>query len=168
MQSHAQAQGQYQQFYTNGAGGPENGAQHGYIPIYTHHQHTHQPPHSQALPHGAYPSSLTSNTSGGPSSPMTEAEADLKRLRNTAASARFRAKKKQREASLERNSREKKEQLAKLEGRIHELEEENKFLKDLIMEKNDSREDLERLKGRYDVAGRKRKEGDARKDGVGT
>jgi TolA-binding protein len=168
MQSHAQAQGQYQQFYTNGAGGPENGAQHGYIPIYTHHQHTHQPPHSQALPHGAYPSSLTSNTSGGPSSPMTEAEADLKRLRNTAASARFRAKKKQREASLERNSREKKEQLAKLEGRIHELEEENKFLKDLIMEKNDSREDLERLKGRYDVAGRKREEGDARKDGVGT
>lgn len=57
----------------------------------------------------------------------------MKRLRNTAASARFRAKKKQREQTLEQQAREKKQALEKLESRIRELEQENRFLKGLIM-----------------------------------
>jgi len=100
---------------------------------------------------------------------MTQEEADLKRLRNTAASARFRAKKKRREQSLERSSREKKEKLQALEGRIRDLEAENQWLKDLIMEKNDVRTDAERMRNRM---GQDAEEGDRkgyeRKDGVGT
>jgi len=100
---------------------------------------------------------------------MTQEEADLKRLRNTAASARFRAKKKRREQSLERSSREKKERLQALEGRIRDLEAENQWLKDLIMEKNDVRTDTERMRQRMgqDVEEADRK-GYERKDGVGT
>jgi len=65
---------------------------------------------------------------------------DLKRMRNTAASARFRAKKKRRELSLERVAREKREKLAVLEDRIAQLETENQWLKDLVMEKNEKRQ----------------------------
>lgn len=57
----------------------------------------------------------------------------MKRLRNTAASARFRAKKKMREQTLESQAREKRERLERLENRIAELERENSFLKGLIM-----------------------------------
>jgi len=67
-------------------------------------------------------------------------------MRNTAASARFRAKKKKREESLERAAREKRERLAVLEDRIHQLETENQWLKDLILEKH------EKLRVRSEVA----------------
>jgi Basic region leucine zipper len=63
-------------------------------------------------------------------------EHDLKRLRNTAASARFRAKKKLREQSLESSAQQKREKLAALEARIRQLETENKWLKSLIIEKH--------------------------------
>lgn len=150
------------------------------------------PPPGSAYPYSSqndyqrnpnYPSSISSND------PLiTQEEADLKRLRNTAvrssrllplhskpcssllhvvlfftslpisnqhipipkqtnlfqASARFRAKKKRREQSLERASREKKEKLQALEGRITDLEAENQWLKDLIIEKNDVRTEAER------------------------
>ncbi|GAD95516.1 bZIP transcription factor (MetR), putative [Paecilomyces variotii No. 5] len=59
-----------------------------------------------------------------------------KRRRNTAASARFRVKKKQREQTLERTVKEATEKNAALEARVQELERENKWLKDLITEKN--------------------------------
>ncbi|KAL7274986.1 hypothetical protein RUND412_002080 [Rhizina undulata] len=59
-----------------------------------------------------------------------------KRRRNTAASARFRVKKKQREQILERTSKEMTERCAKLEQRVNQLEMENKWLKNLIIEKN--------------------------------
>lgn len=59
-----------------------------------------------------------------------------KRRRNTAASARFRIKKKQREQALERTVKEATEKNAALEARVSELERENKWLKDLITEKN--------------------------------
>lgn len=61
-----------------------------------------------------------------------------KRRRNTAASARFRVKKKQREQALERNVKEINDQNAKLQSKIEQLEMENKWLKDLITEKNAS------------------------------
>jgi hypothetical protein len=59
-----------------------------------------------------------------------------KRRRNTAASARFRVKKKQREQALETTVKEIQDKNAKLESRLTQLEMENKWLKDLITEKN--------------------------------
>lgn len=59
-----------------------------------------------------------------------------KRRRNTAASARFRIKKKQREQALERSAKEMTEKVTLLESRISQLETENKWLKNLITEKN--------------------------------
>lgn len=59
-----------------------------------------------------------------------------KRRRNTAASARFRVKKKQREQALERTLKDTNDKNAKLEARISQLEMENKWLKELITEKN--------------------------------
>ncbi|KAL3422899.1 Regulatory protein cys-3 [Phlyctema vagabunda] len=101
------------------------------------------------------PSSFASPGAGNPYEALTVQEAELKRLRNTAASARFRAKKKQREASLERNAREKREQLEKLEERISQLEKENQWLRELILRKGDRIEEG-------------KKKGEERKDGVGT
>lgn len=97
-------------------------------------------------------SSPTSTTAGGhPARPQTEATDNLslnteersrvaaeedKRRRNTAASARFRIKKKQREQALESTVREAQDKSSKLEARVNQLEMENKWLKDLITEKN--------------------------------
>ncbi|CAZ84398.1 unnamed protein product [Tuber melanosporum] len=58
-----------------------------------------------------------------------------KRRRNTAASARFRVKKKQREQALERSAKEMSEKVRLLEKKIVQLETENKWLKSLIVEK---------------------------------
>jgi hypothetical protein len=60
-----------------------------------------------------------------------------KRRRNTAASARFRIKKKQREQALEASAKEMTDKAHRLETKVHQLELENKWLKSLITEKND-------------------------------
>ena len=60
-----------------------------------------------------------------------------KRRRNTAASARFRIKKKQREQALEKQAKEMTDKVAQLEGKVQQLEMENKWLKGLITEKTD-------------------------------
>lgn len=62
-----------------------------------------------------------------------------KRRRNTAASARFRVKKKQREAALEKSAKEMSEKVSILETRVQQLETENAWLKGLITEKNGGR-----------------------------
>jgi hypothetical protein len=59
-----------------------------------------------------------------------------KRRRNTAASARFRVKKKQREVALERTVKEVNDKNTKLQAKLNQLEMENKWLKNLIVEKN--------------------------------
>ncbi|KAK5943952.1 hypothetical protein PMZ80_003233 [Knufia obscura] len=59
-----------------------------------------------------------------------------KRRRNTAASARFRVKKKQREQALEKTLKEAQDKSSKLEARVSQLEVENQWLKNLITEKN--------------------------------
>jgi Basic region leucine zipper len=64
---------------------------------------------------------------------------DDKRRRNTAASARFRIKKKQREQALERTAKEMTEKSDRLESRVKELELEIKWLRSLLLEK-DSRQ----------------------------
>ncbi|KAI9505537.1 hypothetical protein BX070DRAFT_180702, partial [Coemansia spiralis] len=55
-----------------------------------------------------------------------------KRRRNTAASARFRVKKKMKEQALERTAREMTAKAAALEKRVQELETETRWLKSLI------------------------------------
>ncbi|KAJ6257162.1 hypothetical protein Dda_8048 [Drechslerella dactyloides] len=68
-----------------------------------------------------------------------------KRRRNTAASARFRVKKKQREQALEQHSKDLETKVQELTGKVTTLENENKWLKDLLMEKHGSNEDFIRL-----------------------
>lgn len=58
-----------------------------------------------------------------------------KRRRNTAASARFRVKKKAREQALEKRERELSEKVSRLEARVQHLETENKWLREMVMEK---------------------------------
>lgn len=59
-----------------------------------------------------------------------------KRRRNTAASARFRVKKKLREQTLEKSVKETTDKNTALEARVTALELENQWLKNLITEKN--------------------------------
>ncbi|KAJ1657668.1 hypothetical protein IWQ61_002962 [Dispira simplex] len=59
-----------------------------------------------------------------------------KRRRNTAASARFRAKKKLREQAMERTAREMTAKAEALEQRVKELETEVKWLRGLVVEKD--------------------------------
>jgi NmrA-like family/Basic region leucine zipper len=63
-----------------------------------------------------------------------QAAEEDKRRRNTAASARFRVKKKQREQTLEKTVKEAQDKKSKLEARIAQLEMENKWIKSLITE----------------------------------
>jgi len=65
-----------------------------------------------------------------------------KRRRNTAASARFRIKKKQREQALEKSAKEMSAKVSSLESRVSQLETENKWLKNLLVEKNEGNEDI--------------------------
>lgn len=91
-----------------------------------------------------------------------------KRRRNTAASARFRVKKKQREQALEANAKELENKSVALEQRIVQLEMENEWLRGLVVEKNGG--EKEDLKIRYQCSGEAaddRKGGKAKK-GVGT
>lgn len=62
-----------------------------------------------------------------------------KRRRNTAASARFRIKKKQREQALEKSAKEMADKVSAMEMKINQLEMENNLLKNLITEKNNGK-----------------------------
>lgn len=110
----------------------------------------------------------TTNPSS-PTSPTTShfaAEED-KRRRNTAASARFRVKKKQREQALERTAKELSDKAKELEKRVNQLETENEWLRGLVVDRNgvvglekamkDREEAIEKVEGERD-----------RKKGVGT
>ncbi|KAI9820576.1 MAG: hypothetical protein M1826_000879 [Phylliscum demangeonii] len=78
----------------------------------------------------------TSSAAFSPDEATRLAAEEDKRRRNTAASARFRVKKKQREQTLERTAKEMTDKVSQLEARIGQLETENKWLKNLITEKN--------------------------------
>ncbi len=90
-----------------------------------------------------------------------------KRRRNTAASARFRVKKKQREQALEKSAKEMSDKVAALEGRINQLETENKWLKNLITEKHENKDEIAALWKKFSQETAERKASE-RKDGVGT
>lgn len=64
---------------------------------------------------------------------------DDKRRRNTAASARFRLKKKEREAELERTTRDMNQRCEELQHKITSLETENRWLRELITERSRNR-----------------------------
>jgi len=125
---------------------------------------THQPAYAASStsdsPTSAIPQSATrtkrkadSISAGSPSKDIEDASRlaaeEDKRRRNTAASARFRVKKKQREQALEKSAKEMSDKVAALEGRINQLETENKWLKNLITEKNESNEDIAALWKKY-------------------
>ena len=98
------------------------------------------------------PTSGASQLSADPESQLESSEEksrvaaeEDKRRRNTAASARFRVKKKQREQALERTVKDASDKTSKLEARVNQLEMENKWLKDLITDKQaaQSREEID-------------------------
>ncbi|KAE8358578.1 hypothetical protein BDV27DRAFT_137475 [Aspergillus caelatus] len=95
------------------------------------------------------PPASTSSSAVGPKRKNTQKSAAMsveeaarvaaeedKRRRNTAASARFRVKKKMREQALEKTVKETTEKNTALEARVTALELENQWLKNLITEKN--------------------------------
>ena len=77
----------------------------------------------------------SSNSSETIKDDLTVSAEEDKRRRNTAASARFRVKKKQREQAMEKLAKEMSEKVGTLESRIKELEKENCLLKGLLTEK---------------------------------
>ncbi|EOD44631.1 Basic-leucine zipper (bZIP) transcription factor [Neofusicoccum parvum] len=95
-----------------------------------------------------------------------------KRRRNTAASARFRIKKKQREQQLEKNAKEMGDKVSTLESRVAQLEMENKWLKGLITEKNDGKNTSEFAELYRKFIGndnsKEERSKEENKDGVGT
>lgn len=103
--------------------------------------------------------------------PARVAAEEDKRRRNTAASARFRVKKKQREQALEKTAKEMTDRVNVLETRIQQLETENTWLKGLITEKSGEKSsssevsDLLRKHIEQNTAERSR---NGHTDGVGT
>ncbi|KAL5120081.1 hypothetical protein ACEQ8H_001906 [Pleosporales sp. CAS-2024a] len=90
-----------------------------------------------------------------------------KRRRNTAASARFRVKKKQREQALEQTAKEMQDKAARLEQKVQQLETENAWLKGLITEKNGGKHtssDLKALLSKHEEG----RSHSTHTDGVGT
>jgi len=82
------------------------------------------------------PDSITSINNINPNAPHSEVD---KKKRNTAASARFRIKKKLKEQEMERTLKQLTEKVSLYNSKIAKLEMENKCLKSLIIEKNEQK-----------------------------
>ncbi|KAJ2955317.1 hypothetical protein NQZ79_g8657 [Umbelopsis isabellina] len=105
-----------------------------------------QPTASAQLPVSTPSEEFDNPMTSAPASPVTSeyrnksvekpVQDDDKRRRNTAASARFRVKKKQREQALEHTAKEMTEKSERLEVRVKELELEIKWLRSLLLEKD--------------------------------
>jgi len=97
-----------------------------------------------------------------------------KRRRNTAASARFRVKKKEREQVLEKTATEMTDKVRGLEDKVERLELENKWLRGLITEKSRNlggskgESSSKKGKGKAEKGDDKRRSPSRRTDGVGT
>ncbi|WPG98717.1 regulatory protein cys-3/bZIP transcription factor (MetR) [Acrodontium crateriforme] len=105
--------------------------------------HGAYPPQAHALAYQAGDKRKASVVDMGASGELDESSRaavdEDKRRRNTAASARFRVKKKQREQALEKSAKEMSDKVAALESKVQQLEMENKWLKGLITEKGDTK-----------------------------
>ncbi|TQS33274.1 hypothetical protein Golomagni_06388, partial [Golovinomyces magnicellulatus] len=124
-------------------------ANHNFQPLQPNHTGA-QVPHTAVQFHGE---KRKSEVMAAPAQPQgvnyedgsrVAAEED-KRRRNTAASARFRIKKKQREQALEKSAKEMTDKVNGLEAKVSQLETENKWLKNLLVEKNEGNEDISAL-----------------------
>ena len=142
--------------------------------IYTSPTSTTSPTAFKATPypgqkHPRSPSSSTSPTATHSQEPETAASRlaaeEDKRRRNTAASARFRVKKKQREQALEQTAKELETKVGGLEQRISQLETENEWLRGLVVDKNGG--EKQDLKIRWKSIGASKEESDERKGGEG-
>jgi hypothetical protein len=119
------------------------------LPRVAHNEHQHV--YKQLSINISNESATSSPTNSTPSTPISEHAPNLKgertgadddkRRRNTAASARFRIKKKQREQALERTAQEMTEKSDRLESRVKELELEIKWLRSLLLEKDTRQSD---------------------------
>ena len=148
-------------------------------PLYTSPTSPTSPTQFNPVPYPGQKHSRSSSTSVTPPGPHSQepetaasrmaAEED-KRRRNTAASARFRVKKKQREQALEQTAKELENKVGGLEQRIGQLETENEWLRGLVVEKNGGEKDD--LKIRWKSIGGSKEEGERTggegKKGVGT
>ncbi|KAI8720521.1 BZIP domain-containing protein [Fusarium sp. LHS14.1] len=111
-------------------------------------QQQQQPAHygQQPVPQSAEKRKSESGPGAGRSMNFEEASRQAaeedKRRRNTAASARFRIKKKQREQALEKSAKEMSEKVTSLESKVQQLEMENKWLKNLLVEKNEGNDEI--------------------------
>lgn len=74
-----------------------------------------------------------------PTRKIATAAVEDKRKRNTAASARFRIKKKLKEQQMEQHAKELQDRIGSLEKKMKTLEMENKCLKNLILQKNEDK-----------------------------
>lgn len=110
------------------------------FPQHQQHQQQVASPTSptDGTPHGHKRSLSVSSPSGSTEDPGRHAAEEDKRRRNTAASARFRVKKKQREAALEKAAKENADRVDNLQKRVDQLETENKWLRELIVQKGGS------------------------------
>lgn len=104
---------------------------------------------NQQFPQGAAtPADSRKATSPNAGRPLNLEEASRhaadedKRRRNTAASARFRVKKKQREQALEKSAKEMSDKVSSLESKVSQLETENKWLKNLLVDKDGKDNDI--------------------------
>lgn len=124
---------------------------HNFQPLQPSHQippqaqyHAAVPAHNGEVKHKAEPMAPHAPTMNMEDTSRVAAEED-KRRRNTAASARFRIKKKQREQALEKSAKEMTDKVTALENKVSQLETENKWLKNLLVEKNEGNEDISAL-----------------------
>lgn len=120
-----------------------NFSEQGFAPLQPNHGHVQVPPHHARF-HQAPPQvgeKRKSESMNQEEAARMAAEED-KRRRNTAASARFRIKKKQREQALEKSAKEMSDKVSNLESKVAQLETENKWLKNLLVEKNEGNEDI--------------------------
>jgi len=90
---------------------------------------------------------------------FSQAIEEDKRRRNTAASARFRLKKKEREAELERTTKSMNRRCDDLHKRVSELETENRWLRELITERSRNRGFKTRRPDALGMGGKKMKRG---------
>ena len=105
------------------------------VPDYANLKRKHSSAEETAAPPSSpAPAPLTSTTTDDDGTSSQQAAEEDKRRRNTLASARFRAKKKEREKALENEVMEMRETMEKLQGRVRELELENGWLRGLAKE----------------------------------
>lgn len=137
--------GEYQPYPTPVTSSSGNNALHGPYPPPSAHRLPYSSPPSASDKRKASVAATVPSPQDYISSPQDledqsrlAAEED-KRRRNTAASARFRVKKKQREQALEKQAKEMTDKVQQLEGKVQQLEMENKWLKGLITDKNDGK-----------------------------